>query len=779
MTDVTEEESVTALIKAMNAAEARRLVSDSMSAPEVLADLSVGDPAAFAREILPVIRQASAASRSGQVSLNGERDEAFGMPPSQEPVQTANDALLIRLAEAVRSASAAGDPDIHAAVRAMAGSDLATEQLLAAAGFASGHPGLLGDAATWLLSGPFALDQGWMTNPRGLSADVLAQVCAQMPLEQTRGIQKRAAAHTAPFEKQHRHDAYGSAAWRLLQGVSDANLTGEAKARKSELARKFAQTSPVAPRLVTDISVRPPIDGGAVKRMSDEHLLNAMRRWSAEEWQPEPSGRLRGGANAFAGVLGAAAQEDPARFTAVLESLPADVNPVYTTHILFGLSRAASPEQSLRAAWAARTRVATSGMQIGQLIERAAPDLDAALLAAGMTEDELLGLLGQLLAQPAVPADEAVATRDRDGDEEPERSAAPEITGEKLAERLMSRALNRPEYAALRALAALAPRFPRAAALLAAQLGLLAGSPVLAVRALAIEMSPTLFTTDPDAVTAITAIVAKALDTVGVAADAEPDPLPAAPRILLAGFHLRSLLFRAHYDVAAPVLDRMISFYDTTAADDGATADLTAAASQAAFNAAMIAAVAAYRDPRALTLTLTQQLASRQLPFRRGITAALSQLLPLGGTPGELAAVLIGFFDDADDDLARLAGSTLMRLPAGHDELAGRLLAAACQAKTFTLEPAQVVTAADQYNGDIPGTVLAIAERFFDLHQSQASDLRGSGAHAASVLGRTVVGIYVRETQNPQLASRTLNLIDSMVLARSYGLEEQLAKLDR
>lgn len=67
------------------------------------------------------------------------------------------------------------------------------------------------------------------------------------------------------------------------------------------------------------------------------------------------------------------------------------------------------------------------------------------------------------------------------------------------------------------------------------------------------------------------------------------------------------------------------------------------------------------------------QTASRQLPFRRGITAALAQLLPLGETPGGLATVLTEFFDDADDDLARLAGSTLMRLPAGHDDLAGRL----------------------------------------------------------------------------------------------------------
>ena len=67
-----------------------------------------------------------------------------------------------------------------------------------------------------------------------------------------------------------------------------------------------------------DISVRPPISDTEVKHMSDEHLVNAMRRWSSDDWQPEPGGRLRGGANTFAQVLDAAAQEDPARFTAVV-----------------------------------------------------------------------------------------------------------------------------------------------------------------------------------------------------------------------------------------------------------------------------------------------------------------------------------------------------------------------------------------------------------------------------------------------------------------------------
>jgi hypothetical protein len=739
----------------------RRLLGESMDAPAILAALAAGDAASFTREILPVVRQAASASRTGLSGPDGEQDDAFAAPPPRAPGYSANDALLARLAEAVRDAARAGDPLAHAAVREMAGSALATEQFLAAAGFSSGHPDLLGDAAAWLLFGPHALDQGWYDDRRGLSADVLARVCTNLPAEETRLVQERAAAHVTRFEAEERGAVYGASAWRLLRDVPDAALTGAARARKSELSRKFARVPAAVPVGVTDISVRPPISGAEVRRMSDEHLVNAMRRWSADEWRPEPGGRLRGGASTFAGVLDAEAQENPARFTAVVQSLPGDIAPVYTTHILAGLRRAATPEQALRAAWAARARTATSGTQIAQLIERAAPALDTALLtAAGLTQDDLLGLLGQVLAQPTA------GTRSAGGGLQ---QPAPEATGQQLAERLASRALNRPEYAALRALAALAPRFPEAGTFLAAQLAQLAGSPALAVRALVIELAQTQF---PDA-PAVMTIVNRALDSPGVEADTGPDPLPADARVLLASFQLRTLLLRLcwqYYDLVAPVLARMTSYYDDATAAD-------AAAGQAAHGAAMIAAVAACRNPEALALT--GQLASRQLPFRRGTTAALAQLLPLGEMPDELTEILVRYFDDADDELALLAGSALMHLPPGRDDFAARLLSAACRARAFALQPARVVIAADHYQGDIPGTVLEIAERFFNLHQAQASDLAGRGAHAASILGRVVIGIYALAEQDPALAARTLDLIDAMVLARSYGLEEQLAKLDR
>ena len=221
----------------------------------------------------------------------------------------------------------------------------------------------------------------------------------------------------------------------------------------------------------------------------------------------------------------------------------------------------------------------------------------------------------------------------------------------------------------------------------------------------------------------------------------------------------------------------MISFYDTTVAEAGAAAELMAAAGQAAHNAAMIAAVAACRNPEALALT--QELAARQLPFRRGITAALAQILPLGEMPDELATVLIQLLDDADDDIARLAGAASCTCPPGTMTWPAACCPRHARRRPSPSRPPRSSPPPTTTRATSPARVLEIAERFFQLHRSQASDLRGSGAHDANVLGRLVIGIYAQETQNPQLASRALDLIDAMVLARTYGLEEHLAKLDR
>ena len=457
------ETAIVRTLTAFHATQARRLMTDSMSAPEILATVAADDPAGFVRHLLPVVREAAQASRTGEVTERGEHDQAFGMPPSLRPEHDPSEILFGRLAQAIRIAAEAGDHSVHAAVRQMADSLLATEQALAAAGFAAGHPGLLDDAIAWLETGRYALAQGWYEDPRGLSADVIAQVCTQLPPDRTQAVQERAAFYTTDFEKVRRH-RYGSAAQRLLRDIPAGQLTIKTRARQDELNRKFPPRP--APQLpsgtVRDISVDSPISLDAISRMTSDQLIGAMRRWSSDQYQPMEDGRLRGGAISVAQVIGAAAQADPGRFTEILETLPADIQPVYIQQILSGLSRStATHVQVLRAVKATGARVATCSREIAWLIEQAAEHLDTAVLAeAELTMTGLLAVLEEILTLRAARQPAAVRWTKRPAAllrewpmyvswwwrarRTPASDAAEK--GKKLAGRLTNSILNQPEY---------------------------------------------------------------------------------------------------------------------------------------------------------------------------------------------------------------------------------------------------------------------------------------------------------------------------------------------
>ncbi len=792
-----EETIAEAMLAAIHDAQSRRLLADSMSAPEILATMAADDSAAFVQHILPVVREAAAASRTGQVTEHGEHDQAFGSTrPSIRPEHDPADALLSRLAQAVQAAAGAGDLGVLAAVGQMAASALATEQTLAAAGFAAGHPSLLDDAVPWLETGPHALAQGSFEDSRGLSAAAIGQVCTQLPADQTQKIQERAAYYTNDVERHHRH-LYGSAAQRLLRDIPADRLTDRARARLGELNRKFPPSPDTsAPGLargaVRDISIQSPISLDAIQRMNDDQLIGAMRRWASDEWQPLPDGRLRGGASTVAQVVGTAAQADPDRFTSVLESLPADIHDVYIQHILSGLSRStASPSQLLRAIKATRARTGACHTEIAWLIGQAAPHLDTPVLDdAGLSMNDLLTLLEEILTlrsgqQPANARHAGKAAAlwwrlrhlPRTLRSQRIRPADTTDAGKKLAERLTVRVLNQPEYPALRGLAVLAQASPQAATMLTSQLTRLAASPYLSLRALAIETATTQAGHGPGA---MMGIVTTALDTSGLDSDTSSEPLPADIGVLLASDQLRDVLLRAcwpHYDLAAPILARMLRPSPAANAPGAEVADLKVAAGQASYNAAMITAVAACRHPQAAKLTGT--LLRKGSSCRWGIVTALAQVLPPSELTEQLITMLTQLFDDPDDDIARLAGAGLRNIPDGNDHLARNLLSAACRSRSFVLAPPQVIFAVEHYQGHIPEIVLDIAERFFQLHASQAGNPSTHGFHDASVLGRLVISIYDQEPLASQLASRALNLIDAMILARTYGLEERMAQLDR
>ncbi|MFD0274637.1 NACHT domain-containing protein [Kitasatospora sp. NPDC127111] len=763
---------------------------------DILAALAQDAPADFVHHILPVVRAASIATRTGQITRNGERDATFDpIPSGYTGFSHGNDAVFSHLTAALRASSAAGDPEAHAAVRSMATSDLAVEQVLAAAGFSSGHPDLLDDAVAWLSNGPFALAQGSLRDLNELSAEALAHVCEHRTLEQTRAVQQRAASATSPAEKSGTVPQ-GFLAHRLLSAIPEQFLDPDILKRRNQLDATFGArgaTSPAQPARSLGAQLQSPVSLEAVQTMPDDELVHELQQHTADGPIWTDDGQLLGGATSFADVITAATQQDPERFAALLEREKA-IPVVYIAAVLRGIDKAgtaaeATVAQALRTVKAASPHASTCGNDLAMLIARTAPHItDGDLAEAAYTIDDLTdtlrGLLG-LASTPGAAASPRPSLVPKLPEEAvPAESATPDQVqlklmeyGRDIADSLVHASWQRGEWIALEALRSLAESRAEAAPTLRDELLRLAASPDLMLRMSALQVASMVQSAEYGQHTEIATV---ALDSPGVAVIPESD-YPPDPRILLSTQPLRALLNRAgwrNYAAVEPFVTRMLHMRASVAQESPADRLLAAVAERAANNAAAVATYACATDSGSCADSTVQQLVDGQVPERIGLATALSELQPLTAFPESLIYALLILCDDSADDVAKEAGTAVRNVPGADHPTVEALLAAAPDTRAFALNPEPAISAAKNLQEIYPSLVLDIAKRFFELHGHEAGDFTKASAAHAHALGEIVTSIYAHDPHT-DVASRALDLIDTMVLNRSIGVEERLGSLDR
>ncbi|WP_042401356.1 NACHT domain-containing protein [Streptacidiphilus carbonis] len=765
----------------LSGAEPLDLLGASQSAPDILATLANDAPTDFVHQVLPVVRAAGTATRTGEIADDGEQDTAFGAR-AQQHYAHGNHAVLSNLVRAVRTAAVAGDTATLAAVRDMAASRLAVEQVLAAAGFSSGHPGLLDEALTWLEQGQFALAQGWSLDPRGLSADVLAQVSEKLPPSATRKAQQRASSATSPVESQGMIPR-GAGAQRLLRAIPAERLDPAVLSVRSDLDRALGTSSgtAAAPPQAIASRLQSPVSLNAVQAMTDDQLVQEMGQYASDQPTWLPTGTLIGGASSFAEVITTAAREDPGRFTALLEresALPA----IHVTAVVQGMgansptAADATVSQMLRTVKAAALHADAHSNALAQLIARTAPHLtDADLAQAACTVDDLVTILRSLLKPPGPDAPVLL----KELPPEPGAGEQAVLTlmeqGRDMVTELLNCVWQLREWAALDALRSLADRRAEAVAALKDELVRLAAGPDLLLRMTALQTASMAGVVNRDL---HMKVVTDALDAPGLTT-LPGSKLPADARILLACqplFVLLLALGRGNYDAVDPLVNRMLDLGRSLGKAPHRV--LTAVGPWAAHNAAAVTTYAAATgtDPKANAAV--ERLAAGTAPERLGVADALSDLLPVTLYSQALMEVLLKLCDDDNDDVAKSAGMAVRDVTAADHPNVQTLLSRIPGTRAFELNPQPLVNLAKICQQTHPGLVLDMAERFFVLHGQRAGDLSSASAAQAWTLGEIVTNIYAKD---PQTATgrQALNLIDTMVLARSYGLEDRLGDLDR
>lgn len=757
-TDGQDGEKLSALAWALTGSW--KLLGASMSAREALPVLAADDPGAFAELLLPVVRAAIEAGGNGPVIESGRQDLVFATQAWFSAGHDPDRLLFRNLQQALRTVVGGGDQNAAAAVRDMADSPLASEQALAAAGLAAGHPALADDALRWLESGPHALAQGQSGDHRALSAAVLAAVCTRLPMEQTRTAQYRAATYVSTHEHEHPY-LPRQVARQLLAGIPDECLTETARAVRvegdGETGEAQAPLDPLADgQSFTDITigdVRSPLSAEAIAASSDTELLATLRALRGVTTRFLDDGRAVGGAGSVADALRQAAASDPDRFVALLAQVPEDLDPAYPRGIVNGLAESTlTYRQALTAVHAAMAHQGYQLHPLGLLLSKAAAGLQAeAVPDRSAAMQELTDLTEQILNTPhPSPVFDSASVQQG-------------LLNGSLPETLANQAMAGPESSVLRVLYVLSGEHAPAGETLNEHLLRLAESPEAVANVLAIDGTRMLIGSDP----------ARALHIAHTALQPREHtdlPEPVARAALLASHPLYALLLRmcwTNYEQITPLLSDMLE-----AVRQDTAAELVAELIER--NAAAVITAAAARHQHALTLLSEPASIARRL----GQATVLTQVLSADACTPELAGLLERLFDDGDDEVARAASAGLRHLPGQDADLAARLITAACASRCFTLVPGDTVHATKQFAIRLPETVLEVAERFFTVHGRHAADLSSSTPYEAGILADLILSLCSNAPQGP-LALRALDIVDHMVLTRAIGLEGRLAKTDR
>ncbi|MFM0502912.1 AAA family ATPase [Paraburkholderia caffeinilytica] len=139
----------------------------------------------------------------------------------------------------------------------------------------------------------------------------------------------------------------GEEVWTVLEMLGEENLSVGARQRLDELRRKFVGRTVSKPEALRVHTVGSPISQSAVQKMGDDDWLNAFDTYRAKS---QSNARLPIDSAPFhlASQLSHVAEQQPARFAALVPKIPNEYPTVYIQSILTGIAAASIKDESNR-----------------------------------------------------------------------------------------------------------------------------------------------------------------------------------------------------------------------------------------------------------------------------------------------------------------------------------------------------------------------------------------------------------------------------------------------
>ena len=313
----------------------RALASRDHGGAELVRRVSASEPRLFCDALLPYMLNVMATTADPTHDGPGlPTDPHFSHRyPDLDSGHELADALFIGMSEAIRKL-AEQDPDGFRPTLELLAADAhdAAQYLL--------YQGLLGGGETYadwsadlLLQDVDRLFCGYASNSVWVARLLLQSISRTV----NNGLHVRLENAVRDLQFPWEGGRSGWYAFNLLSALEENRLSELGRRRLGEYRRRFETDHPWEPKGITGGVVGPPIPASAAQRMSDENWLGAMRKHDSErtDWN-----RFTGGARELSNVLQEQAKADPVRFARLALQMTKDINPSYGDAILMGLGEA-------------------------------------------------------------------------------------------------------------------------------------------------------------------------------------------------------------------------------------------------------------------------------------------------------------------------------------------------------------------------------------------------------------------------------------------------------
>ena len=626
------------------------------------------------------------------------------------------DNFLLAMESAMRQLSESDADEFRKLAESLRSSNFGLMHFLLARGYQANGEAFADEAVEYVAEALVKFGGRYPSRIEWAIAELLEAVTPHCSNEHLERLEQTVLGHYPDFEKTSQGRRWwGSEQLSLLGSIEMARLSARASVRLGELRRKFPDAPSLGPHIATGGMVKSPISDDAARRMNDDHWLGAMKQYHSNH-RPEARDFLKGGALELSRVLESLTKEDPVRFAKLAQRMPDDANPHYFEAILKGIAESALSMAKVVAVCFRCHRVPCR--PFGRWITPTLVQFPDETLP-----DEALAMVAWYATEDPDPG-----------------HGSPDYQGD-----LMTAAINSARGTAADVMARLIFQDWRYMAFFEPYLKTMANDPFASVRAMVAHTLLAVLTRDRD-----------------LAIDLFIELCNADDELLATRFVENFLKYgvQTHFQRLEPVLSRMMA---------SGIDDVAAAGSRWACFASLTVNEA---------LALGQSCANGSKLLRLGAAEVYSVNLKVSALRAECETMLAAFFDDPDKEVRDAAAACFRRFDGPELRDYPDLIERYAQSAAFgtTLNP--LITALGKTTATMPGIILMVCERFFEIAGRDAADIRTMASANSSSTAELVVRAYSL-TSDHEVKSRCLDLIDRMYLLGALGLDRVTAEFDR